>query len=346
MREVTVGVVGYGLSGAVFHAPLITSVDGYRLKTIVSSNPAKVTADYPEVQVAPTVEDLLADPEIELVVIGAPNSAHFPVARQSLLAGKHVVVDKPFTNTTQEAEELIQLAEQNDRLLSVFQNRRWDNDFLTVKACLKSGLLGELYSYESHYDRFRLEVRNRWREIDLPGSGMLFDLGAHLIDQALHLFGTPESIYADLHKQRPGSKVIDYFHLLLDYGRLRVILHSGMVIKSPGPRYQLHGTKGSFIKYGLDSQEDALKAGMRPGDAGWGADKPEFYGELTTEVEGATLTGKMETLPGSYESYYIEVLKAIREGAPLPVRAEEGLNTIKVIEKALQSSQEKREVAF
>jgi len=346
LQKVGVGIVGYGLAGAVFHAPLVSSVDGFELQKIVSSNAAKIKADYPNVEVVTSVDELLADSTLELVVIAAPNTAHYPIAKQALLAGKHVVVDKPFTNTSQEADELIQLAVETNRLLSVFQSRRWDNDFLTIKDCIKSGLLGEIYSYEAHYDRFRPEVRNRWREQALPGSGMLYDLGSHLIDQALHLFGLPQTIFADLQKQRPGSDVIDYFHLLLGYDRLRVVLHSGSVVRKPGPHFQIHGSQGSFIKYGLDSQEDTLKAGGRPGDAGWGADKAELWAEITTDMAGLTFTGKIETLPGAYENYYSQLLKAIREGQPLPVQAHEARATIKVIEKAMQSSQEKREVVF
>ncbi len=345
MKPVTVGIVGYGLSGAVFHAPLISSIGGFKLKKIVSSKPSEVKASYPSVEVVSTTSELMADPEIGLVVIGAPNSTHFPVAKEALMAGKHVVVDKPFTNTSREAGELVELAGEKGLLLSVFQNRRWDNDFLTIKSCLKSGLLGEVLSYEAHYDRFRPEVKPRWRDRDLPGSGMLFDLGSHLIDQAIHLFGLPETIYADLQKQRPGSETIDYFHLLLGFGKFRVILHSGSIIKKPGPRFLIHGTKGSFLKYGLDSQEDALRNGSSPGDHGWGLDKPEDFGELTWEVEGLNLTSRVETLPGSYQSYYLQLLAAITEGAPLPVTAREGQETIRLIELALESSAQKREIA-
>jgi scyllo-inositol 2-dehydrogenase (NADP+) len=343
MRNIGVGIIGYGLAGSVFHAPLVSSIEGFTLRTIVSSNPDKVKADYPTVAVVPTLDELLADPAIELVVIAAPNTAHFPLAKQALLANRHVVVDKPFTNTVQEADELIQLAAQKSLLLSVFQSRRWDNDFLTLKACIQGGLLGDIYSYEAHYDRYRPQVRPRWREKDLPGSGMLYDLGAHLIDQALALFGSPQTIFADLQAQRPGSEVVDYFHLLFGYASgLRVILHSGSIVRKPGPHFLLHGTKGSFTKYGLDSQEDALRSGIRPGQPGWGLDKAEFFGEFTLDNDGLALTGKIETLPGCYEAYYQQLFLAINEGQALPVRAEEARQTINIIEKAMQSSQEKR----
>ena len=344
--KIQVGLVGYGMAGTVFHAPLISSVADLELKKIVSSNPAKVIADYPDAKVVSSLDELLDDPAIELVVVAAPNTVHFSSAKQALEAGKHVVVDKPFTNSTQDAEELIALAAKQNRLVSVFQNRRWDNDFLTLKNSIQSGLLGEIYSYEAHYDRFRPNVQHRWREQDLPGSGMLYDLGAHLIDQALHLFGTPKTVLADLQKQRSGSEVVDYFHILLDYGKLRVILHSSCIVRQPGPHFQLHGDRGSFIKYGLDSQEDLLKAGGRPGDAGWGADKPEFYGEITFDNSGLTVKGKVETLAGTYEEYYRQLAKAIREGQPLPVTATEARNTIKVIELAKQSSEQRKAVDF
>lgn len=347
MQNIGVGIIGYGLAGQVFHAPLIHAVQGYDIRKIVtSSNREKALADFPDAQIVASADEVMHDPEIQLVVVATPNTSHLPLAKQALAAGKHVVVDKPFTNTAQEADELIALAKEKNQLLSVFQNRRWDNDFLTLQACLKSGILGEIYTYEAHYDRFRPDVNHKWREQDLPGSGMLYDLGAHLIDQALFLFGPPQTIYADLLKQRPDSDVIDYFHLLLNYDKLRVILHSGIIVKTPGPRFQVHGTKGSFIKYGLDSQEATLKVGGRPGDSGWGADKPEFYAEVTTEINNLTLTSRMETLPGSYQSYYALLLAAIRDQQPLPVAAEAGRDVIKVIEVAMQSSQEKREIAF
>ena len=344
---IRVGLVGYGMAGSVFHAPLITSVEGLTLAAVVSSNAAKVQPDYPNVDVVPTLAELLARNDIELVVIATPNGTHYEFARQSLAAGKHVVVDKPFTIHTSEAEELIDLAQSKHVMLSVFQNRRWDNDFLTIRALLETGLLGELSTYEAHYDRFRPVVRNRWREQALPGSGMLYDLGAHLIDQALVLFGTPETVWADVRAQRPGAVTDDYFHIVLTYPQKQtVILHSGSIVRELPPHFQLHGSKGSYIKYGIDSQEDALKAGKRPGASDWGQDDVMQYGTLTIDVGGITIDGKVPTLPGHYETFYQGMVEALTQGKPAPVNPQDARNTIRVIECALQGSKEQRAIPF
>ncbi len=343
---IRVGLVGYGLAGSVFHAPLIESVEGLSLAAIVTSQAERVKRDYPDVEVVPTIEGLLGRDDIGLVVIASPNVTHHDFARRALEAGKHVVVDKPFVIHAAEADDLIELAHRRQVVLSVFQNRRWDNDFLTVRHLLGSEVLGEVITYECHYDRFRPEVQKRWREDPLPGSGTLYDLGAHLIDQALCLFGAPESVWGDVRAQRPGAQVDDYFHLVLGYGRRRVILHAGSLVRETPPRFQLHGSKGSFIKYGLDPQEDQLKAGMRPGDAGWGEDEPAMYGDLTIDVGDLVVKGKVTTLGGHYEAYYQGMVEAITQGSPAPVVPEDARNTIRAIECALQSQQEQRVIKF
>jgi scyllo-inositol 2-dehydrogenase (NADP+) len=343
---IQVGLVGYGLSGSVFHAPFLQTVEGLELAAVVSSKPNVVQTDLPGVTVVPSLEELLALSELDLIVITSPNTTHFDFARQALLAGKHVVLEKPFTISTAEANELITVARDCGVLLSAYQNRRWDNDFLTIRRLLESGMLGELVTYEAHFDRYRPAVQNRWREQDLPGSGLLYDLGSHLIDQALVLFGTPKTVFARLQAQREGAQSVDAFHMTLDYGRLEVILRSGSLVREPGPRYQLHGTKGSFHKYGIDSQEDALREGRRPIGPGWGADREEWHGHLTTEIGGLTVTGRIPTLPGRYQAYYEGITAAIADGSPLPVTAEEARNTIRVIELAMQSDAEGRVVEF
>jgi len=344
MRQVKVGLIGYGLSGQVFHAPVIQAVPGLALAKVVSSQHAKVQAELPNVAVAGSVEELLTDEGIELVVVASPNTTHFPYAKLALEAGKHVVVEKPFVTSSAEGEELIRLAEKHSRLLSVYHNRRWDNDFLTVQELIRTGALGTLYQYEVHFDRFRPEVRERWREQNMPGSGILFDLGSHLIDQALHLFGLPETVTADLAAQRPGSPVTDYFHLVLGYGTLRVILRASMLVRQPGPRIQLHGDRGSFVKYGLDPQEEALRAGFKPGTPDWGKDQPDQYGEWTSSLGALAVKGKVETLPGSYPAYYQGIYDAIVRGNPVPVSPIDALNVIRVIEWAEQSCREKRTI--
>ncbi|WP_129357129.1 oxidoreductase [Sorangium cellulosum] len=341
--RVYVGLIGYGLAGAVFHAPLIRSVPRLRLAAIATRREGQVMTDHSGVAVHPTPEVLIAEPGIDLVVIATPNETHFPLARAALEAGKHVVVDKPFTITSAEADELIALAARRGRLLSVFQNRRWDADFRTVRHCIEQGLLGEVASYEAHFDRFRPAIKQGWREQESPGSGILYDLGAHLIDQALLLFGPPRAVTADLLAQRPGARAVDYFHLTLDHGRRRVILRSSTLAREPGPRFAVHGAGGSFLKYGIDGQEEALKAGKRPGAPAWGQEDPRWHGTLLT-ADGERRV--IESLPGAYEAYYEGIAAAILDGGPPPVRAEEARDVIRVIEAAMKSSAERRTIAL
>ena len=261
-----VGLIGYGLGGAAFHAPLVQAEPRLRLHAVVTSRAGQVRRDLPGVAVVASPAELLEDPAVGLVVVAAPNAVHFDLAAAALRAGRHVVVDKPFTLSVAEADELIELAGAADRRLSVFHNRRWDSDFLTVRRCLETGLLGDVSSFVSRYDRFRPVPKGSWKEQDVPGSGVLWDLGPHLIDQALQLFGMPETVWADVGVQRPAVEAVDYVHLALGYGRLRVLLHAGMEVRDPGPRFEVHGDRGSFVTWGLDRQE---------GD-----------GALTTEVAG------------------------------------------------------------
>ena len=346
MRQgaIGVGLVGYGLAGAAFHAPLVQAEPRLRLHAVVTSRAAQVRRDHPGVRVVASADQLPHDPEVELVVVAAPNTVHHQLAGAALRAGRHVVVDKPFVVTTAQADELIALARTEDRLLSVFQNRRWDNDFLTVKRCLAAGLLGQVSTYISRFDRFRPAPKGGWKEEALPGSGVLYDLGAHLIDQALHLFGLPSTIMADVGTQRPEVAADDYVHLVLGYGALRVILHAGMVVRVPGPRFEVHGDRGSFVKHGLDPQEDALRSGGRPGDPGWGSEPPERNGLLTTEVGGLELRGRLAGVPGVYQAYYAGMADALQGTGPVPVAAQEARATVMLIERALQSSREGRVV--
>lgn len=347
MKPIQVGLVGFGFSGSTFHTPIIQTIKELHIRTVVSSKPDKVHQHLPGVNVVETVEEVLEDPHIDLVIITTPNETHEPYVKAALLAKKHVVVEKPFVIRTEEADQLIRLSQQQQRLLSVYHNRRWDNDFLTVKKCIQSGILGEVHTYKAHFDRYRPEVRNRWREQDLPGSGILYDLGSHLIDQALHLFGMPSNIFADLQAQRPGAKTTDYFHLILGYENgLRVLLHGGCMVKNAGPRFEIHGTRGSLIKYGMDSQEEALKQGSKPGDPGWGKDQPENYAVITTDFEGLELSGTIETETGSYEAYYQGIASSILSGTPLPVTAGEARNTIYLIEMAQQSHNQKQMISL
>lgn len=342
MQSISVGLIGYGLGGSIFHAPLIKAVPGLHLSAIVTSQRDRVEKDLPGVPVVATTAELLADPEIQLVVVASPSTTHFDVARAALLAGKGVVIDKPFAATVGEAQHLIDLAAAKGLFLSVYQNRRWDGDFLTVKKLIQEGELGEIFHYESHFDRFRLDIRTGWRETGGRGSGILYDLGAHLIDQAVHLFGLPHAVTADVFAQRHGAVAPDYFHLVLDYGRMRAILHGATVVKSPGPHFSIHGDKGSFVKYGMDPQEDALKAGQRPSDHGWGVDDPANHGDFVP-VEG--MKSRIETLAGGYENYYELVAEAMLKHGPNPVDPSGSRDGLVIIEAAMRSSIERRTVA-
>ena len=326
MRQdaIGVGLIGYGLGGSVFHAPLIEAEPRLRLHAVVTSRAGQVERDHPGARVVGSAAELLEDPAVELVVVAAPNAVHHELAAAALAAGRHVVVDKPFTLTTADADDLIALAERQDRLLSVFQSRRWDGDFLTVRRCLEAGLLGRVSSFESRYDRFRPAPKGGWKEEDVPGSGLLWDLGPHLIDQALQLFGLPGTVWADVGVQRPGVEAVDYVHLVLGHGRLRVLLHAGMEVRDPGPRFEVHGDRGSFLT--------------------WGLDRPEVDATLTTEVAGLELRGRLAGLPGDHGAYYAAMAAAVAGQGPVPVTAAEARDVIMVIEHALESGRQGRVV--
>jgi scyllo-inositol 2-dehydrogenase (NADP+) len=320
-------------AGSIFHAPLIRAVPALRLVSVVTSRAAQVR----EIGARPVaaVADLLADPGIELVVVASPSATHFEIARAALEAGKHLVVDKPFTLTAAEADELIALAGRKKLALSVFQNRRWDGDFMTVKRLLAERTLGAVYHFEAHYDRFRPQIRARWRELPGPGAGTLYDLGPHLVDQCLQLFGMPQAITADLFAQRQGSEAVDYVHMTLHYGKMRAILHASVLVSEPGPHFAVHGDGGSFLKYGMDPQEDFLKAGKGPRDKGWGVDEPARYGEL---VDADGKRRRIETVRGAYEDFYIAMADHINGNGPAPVNPADSRNGLVVIEAAMRSA--------
>jgi len=344
---INVGLVGYGLAGRVFHAPVIQSVPNLRLKKVVERHANDSSKRYPEVEVVRDVSDLLKDNEVDLVVITTPNTSHFEYARDSLLAGKHVVVEKPFTTTSAEAQQLIGLARRQNRIITVHQNRRWDGDFETVKRLLDEKLLGRLVEYESHFDRFRNhEQPGAWREEDGPGTGILFDLGSHLIDQAQLLFGLPQMIMADIRIQRDFARTADNFELILYYEQLKVTLKAGMLVREPSPRFILHGTEGSFVKYGLDVQEEALKQGLIPDAPHWGEEPEEQWGTLYTQAGELPLERRIETIPGRYHAFYENLVEVINGETELIVKPEQAMNTIRVIELATESSQKRSAVPY
>ncbi|SFU57672.1 oxidoreductase [Pseudoduganella namucuonensis] len=345
MQRYSVGLIGYGLGGSIFHAPMIAAVPGLKLARISSrgANRDEVLRAHPGVALDDTPQAMLADPDIRLVVVCTPNASHYALARDALLAGKHVVVDKPFVLSSAEGDELVALARERNLRLSVYQSRRWDGDFMTLRRSVDSGELGEVHTYRAHFDRYSPLVRARWKEEPQPGAGVLWDLGSHLIDQVLVLFGLPLSVTAQLAVQRAGARVEDSFELLLDYGNRKAVMHAGALVCAPGPRYEVHGTLGSFVKYGIDPQEDALKRGARPGDAGWGHDHPANHATITTAKDGGRA---VETIPGRYEQYYQGMYAAIADGQAVPVAAGDAVNVVRVIECALRSHRERRTIDF
>jgi len=345
MKEpMKVGLIGYGFAGRTFHAPVIASVPDLSLKKVVERSSDLSKARYPWIEIARDVGELYADDAVELIVITTPSTNHYDFAKDALLAGKHVVVEKPFTVTTAEADELIALAKSKGLVLSVFHNRRWDGDFQTVRELVASGKLGRLVEAELRWDRYSpVASPGRWRDAGQPGSGVFYDLGVHFLDQALCLFGTPQTIRASVSTQREGAIADDAFDVSLGYENgLSVRLKSSLIVRQPGPRYALHGTAGSFVKFGEDPQENALKAGRTPDEPGWGSEPEDQWGTINTTVDGLQVVGRVRTLPGAYQAYFQNVHDAIRGTAELAVKPEEARMAIRLIELGLASSREGR----
>ena len=332
-----VGLVGFGFAGKVFHAPVIRAVEGLRLSAIVQRH-GPTDPKYPDVEFVRSVDELLKR-EIDLVVVATPNTSHHPIAKQALLAGRHVVVDKPFTTTLAEAQELVQIAKQQRRMVTVYQDRRYTGDFVTVQNVVAEGALGRVATYESHFDRFRPEQKpNAWREEPLPGSGVWFDIGPHLFDQALLLFGVPQAIGADIRIERNGGRIDDAFDVTLYYPTLRAVLRASMLRQPVGPTWIVNGTTGSFVKYGMDPQESALKEGRTPDEPEWDTDPPELYGTMITSDARRTVP----TLRSSFVRYYENMRDAMLGTAELAVSPEWSLDVMRGLVLAVQSSQTRR----
>jgi predicted dehydrogenase len=336
--QVGVALIGYGYAGRVFHAPLIRATPGLDLACISSSRPERVHEDLPGIPVVSSPEEAWARPSVDLVVIATPNDTHVSIATAALQSGKHVVVEKPLAPTLDEARGLSSLAHSVGRLLAVFQNRRWDGDYLTLTGLLARGTLGDVTHFESHFDRYRPQVRDRWRERGGVGAGVWYDLGPHLVDQALQLFGLPHRVTASMAALRSGAQSSDWAHVVLEYNRLRVILHASMLVAARLPRFIVHGETGSWTKYGLDGQEFQLNAMLSPDAAAQGAG-----GERALLVDGAS--GK-ETealvLPGDYGQFYRGVLNAVHGTGPNPVPPEDALPVMAVVEAAIRAAAEGR----
>lgn len=345
MTPINTALLSFGMSGEIFHAPLLEAHPGFNLSTIVQRSSTRASQVYKGVKVVNSIESVLEDPAIELVIVNTPNETHYDFTRKVLEAGKHAVVEKPFSVTTAEADKLITLSKKVNRTLTVFQNRRWDGDFLTVKRIVGSGMVGQLVEFELHYDRFRNYIEaNTWKENAAPGTGILYNLGSHMLDQVVVLFGMPLEVDARLGVQRPNGKVDDFYDIRLQYSGFNVIVKSSYLVREATPRYIIHGTEGSFVKYGIDPQEQSLKDGKTPGSPGWGIDPKEFWGKLNTSVNGLHAEALIETLPGNYMIFYDTVYASIRNGAELVVKPEESRDVIRLIEACADSNNKRAAV--
>ena len=355
-QDIGVAVIGFGLAGRVFHAPFVSAVPGLQLRSIVQRRGSEASTAYPEqttgVRVLRSIDEAIEDPAIELVVVATPNETHFALAKAALAAGKHVVIDKPFASTSQEARELREIAEAQGLIVAPFHNRRWDGDFLTVEQLLSDEVLGRLVAIKSHFDRFRPSPREAtWKEAANGANGMLFDLGPHLVDQALALFGTPRTITASVRREREDTAIEDAFDIVLEFDGVRATLSASMIAAEASPRFLLHGTKGSYRKFGLDPQEPALVGGATVPAMGsseeWLREPEAAWGELALAADPVHAPGrlersKVETAAGDYRGFYENVRDAIRGTAPLAVTPEDGWRVIRLLEMARESSREGR----
>ncbi|WP_437919633.1 Gfo/Idh/MocA family oxidoreductase [Sphingobacterium sp. LRF_L2] len=351
MRKYKVGLIGFSIGGQVFHAPFIVGNPGlelYKVTARKSDQKQLLQEKYPQAIAVQEADEILNDSLIDLVVIATSNDVHYALAKKALEAGKHVVVEKPFTNTSSEADDLIALAKSKGLLLTVHHNARFHSDFKTVKKVIDSGALGKLANYEARYDRFRNFLREgAWREKDLPGSGIHYDLGAHLIDQALQLFGKPEWVFADLRKQREGAQAVDDFEFILSYPTIKVSLKGQMLAKEPTARYAIYGQNGCFIKPGTDPQEAKLREGFLPHeDPNWGEEESIDYGRLSTIEDGIEHFETIVSERGTGSDFYANVLAVLEGESKLNITAEQARDVIRILEAAEQSWTEKRAISL
>jgi predicted dehydrogenase len=340
MQQIRTALLSFGMSGRVFHAPFIQLHPGLELYGVWERSKSASLEFYPNIKIFRSLEELLADKSIELVIVNTPTNTHFEYTKKVLESGKHAVVEKAFTTTVAEAIQLKELSVKQGKKISVFQNRRWDSDFKTVRKIITEGWLGAISEAEFHFDRYKEELSPKLhKEIPGPGAGVLNDLGPHLTDQALCLFGMPDAVFADIRITRPVSQVDDYFEVLLYYQQLRVRLKAGYLVREPLPSYIVHGHKGSFIKTRADVQEARLIENIKPGGADWGTEPASEEGLLHAEKDGKLIREKVSTLQGNYYEYYDAVYKAIIDDGPMPVTVEDGIRVMRVIEAAFESSQ-------
>jgi predicted dehydrogenase len=310
---------------------------------VVERNRQESKKIYPYAELVRDYREVLSREDIELVVVGTPNTLHFPMVKEALEAGKHVVVEKPFVPTSHEADQLIRIAEKAKKKIFVYQNRRYDGDFLTIRKLIEEGVLGQVKYYEAHFDRYSPELKpGAWRDLDIPGGGILFDLGSHLIDQALCLFGMPDIVTAEVKAERPASKVDDYFRIELIYPDKSALLTAGMLVKEKGPRFIIDGTKGSFSKWGIDPQEAMLKEGNMPVGEEWGKDDPKHYGTLGKGSAVPLELTQIPTEPGNYMAFYDNVYEVLFKNIPQSIPPRQARDVIFIIEKAFESSESGR----
>ena len=347
MPAIKTAILSFGMSGRVFHAPFIALNPGFELAGIWERTKSESLEFYPNIKIYRSLDEILNDESIELVIVNTPTNTHYEYSKKVLLAGKHAVVEKAFTTSIAEAIELEELARSVNKKISVYQNRRWDSDFKTVRKIIEEGWLGNIVEAEIHYDRYRVALSAKLhKEIPGPGAGVLNDLGPHLVDQAICLFGMPLAVYADIRITRPNSLVDDYFELLLNYSDKVVRLKASCLVREPFPSYIIHGLKGSFHKSRTDVQETALLANQKPNLPNWGVEPIVERGYLHTEKDGNIIREKVPTEIGNYGTYYALVEKAIRENKEMPVTAQEGIQVMKIIEAAFKSSELKKQISL
>jgi len=347
MQPIKTAVLSYGMSGKLFHVPFLVTHPSFEFYSVWERSKNLAQEKYPSVKTFRNLDDLLSDPEVELVIVNTPNYTHYTYAKQALLAGKHVVVEKPFVVTQEEGEELITIAKQKGLVLSVYQNRRYDSDFKVIRSVVEEGWLGKIVEAEFHFDRYKEDLSPKvHKETPGPGTGALYDLGSHIIDQALQLFGWPQAVFGDIRIVREVSQVDDYFELLLYYPDLRVRLHSSYLVREALPGYILHGTKGSFIKEKTNIQEEALEKGILPNTSNWGLEPDHQKGLLHTEKDGQVVKEHISSPQGNYADYFTGIYNAIRNNSALAVTPEDGLAVVRIILAAFQSSNERRVIAL
>ena len=339
MNQIQAGLASFGMSGKVFHAPILAHHPNFKLTKIVERSKNEVNQIYPNIKSVRSFDELLNDDQIEMIVVNTPDHTHFEYACRALAADKHVIVEKPFTQTVEQGTKLLNLAEKKNKTLSVFQNRRWDGDFMTVRKILENEWIGRLVEFEANYMRYRNYIQpDTWKESVTQGIGITYNLGSHMIDQAVTLFGIPCAVWADIDNMRSGSEIDDFYHIKLCYPDKKVVLKASYLVREETARYVLHGTNGSFLKYGIDPQKDMLKLGGNPSMPDWGKEPESQWGLLNTEINGLHIRGKVETVQGNYAKYYDNIFDVIRNHAELEVHPLQALNVIQLIEAAMESN--------